>query len=373
VSAIEVRAVTEAGGRKRWVTLPLELHRNARHYVPPLLADEILYFDPARNPAFAVSQARLLLALDGTRPVGRVCALVNERETEKLGRKVGRFGWFESTRDPRVAEALLGAARGWLREQGCVEMRGPLGFTDLDPGGLVVEGHDVTPTMASFYHPPWYQELVEAQGLEKEVDYLEFHLDVSRPVPLLERLRGRFEGDGYTVTSPPGRSALLEQAPRLWELLEETYQHLYGVVPLTRDQTEFYTKKYLSFLDPELVQLGYDPDGELVGLFIGMPSLSRALQRARGRWLPLGFWHILRAYRWPRTVDLLLAAVRRDEPSSAMTTRGLLRMLDTLRRRNVRYLDVNRQLETNTAVNRIWRRFETVGTRRLRVYRTPLG
>ncbi len=144
-------------------------------------------------------------------------------------------------------------------------------------------------------------------------------------------------------------------------------------MPLTDEQREFYTKKYLGFLDPEFVKLGYGPDGRMIGFFVGIPSLSNAFRRAWGRLLPLGWWHILRDYRKPSTVDLLLAAVRPSEPTDTLTAWGMTQMVDTLRSRGVTYLEANRQLETNTRVNRLWRKFDVIGTRRARIYRMSLS
>lgn len=372
MSAVEIREVTDRAGRRAWVKFPFRHYRNHPYWVPQLLSDELSYFDPVKNPAFDVSEVRMYLALRDGETVGRVLGIINELEAEKVGHRVGRFGWFESIDDTRVAHALLDEVREWLVDEGCVEMLGPLGFTDFDPSGVLVEGHDEVPTIAGSYHYPYYADLLESYGLEKQVDYLEFRMDITEPVPILERLRDRLDDERYTIVSPSSRKEIMEQADDFWRVLEETYEHLYGVVPLTEEQTEFYTKKYLSYLDPGFVQFAYDSDGELMGLLVGMPNLSEAFRRARGRLFPFGFWHVFRAYRNPETVDLLLAAARPEDPTDFLATRGLIRMYDTLRERGVRYLETNRELETNTSVNRIWRRFDIVHRRRSRVYRLDL-
>ncbi|MDT8369163.1 MAG: hypothetical protein RQ745_08135 [Longimicrobiales bacterium] len=370
VRVVEARTRRE---RKAWVRFVFDHYRDHPRAVPQLLHDEIAYFDPKRNPAWEVCEIRLLLALDGDRPVGRVAAILNHRETERVGHRVGRFGWFETIDDPGVAHALLDTAKEWLDELGCMEFIGPYGFTDLDPSGILIEGHDQIPTVAGSYHPPYYPKLLEEYGFEKLVDYLEFRMDISEPVPFLERLRDRAGIDGYRVVSPSSRGELKRRAPDFWDLLEREYAHLTGVVPLTPEQTEFYTRKYLSFLDPRFVKLGFDEEDTLVGFFVGMPNLSRAFRKTGGRLLPFGFWHILRAYRRPDTVDLLLAAVSSDAPTDRFTLWGFIEIVDAMRARGVRYLEANRQLETNTRVHRLWRKFNVIGERRTRIYRMPLG
>ncbi len=369
----EIRVVSTAAERKAWVRFPYDHYRGHAFYVPQILSDEIAYFDPKKNPAYQVADVRMFTALDQGEIVGRVAGIVNRLEVEKLGRKVGRFGWFETVDDPDVSQALLASVRDWLVEEGCVEMTGPHGFTDLDPSGILVEGHDQIPTIAGSYQYAYYAQMLESFGLEKQVDYLEFRMDISQPVPILERLRGKVEDDRYTIHTPTSRKDLLGRAPEFWEVLEETYAQLYAVVPLTDEQREFYTKKYLGFLDPEFVKLGYGPDGRMIGFFVGIPGLSNAFRRAWGKLLPLGWWHILRDYRKPSTVDLLLAAVRPTEPTDTLTAWGMTQMVDTLRSRGVTCLEANRQLETNTRVNRLWRKFDVIGTRRARIYRMSLS
>jgi len=370
--SVEIREATTSSEVEEWVRFVYSHYRDHPCWVPPMLSDEIDYMDADENPAFQVSKVRMLGAWSGGEMVGRVAGIIADMEEAKHGRRIGRFGWFESVDDPEVAHGLLSAVQHWLDANRCVAMQGPMGFTDLDPTGLLVEGFDLIPTVAGSYHYPYYARLIESFGLEKDVDYLEFRMDVSRPARFLERLRGRLGDLGYEVVTPASRRALMREADAFWACLEEVYEHLYGVIPLTDAQKTFYTEKYLSFLDPEFVKLGYAADGELIGFFVGMPNMSRAFQKARGRLLPLGWLHILRAYRWPRTVDFLMAGVKSGEATDLLTAAGLLDMYDTLRRRGIRYLETNRELESNTKVNRLWRKFDVIATRRSRVYRMEL-
>jgi hypothetical protein len=370
---LEIREVSTAAERNDWVRFVFSHYRDHPYYVPQIISDEIDYFDPRKNPAYEIAQVALFTAFQDGTPVGRVCGIINRLETEKLGHKVGRFGWFETIDDARVAHGLLDRVRDWLQAEGCVEMTGPHGFTDLDPSGIMVEGFDLVPTISGSYHYPYYPALLEAYGLEKQVDYVESRMDVTEPVRFLERLRKRMEDSRFTIGAPRNRKTMLAEADAVWALLEEAYEHLYGVMPLTHAQKQFYTKKYLSFLDPKFVTLVHDAEGELVGVMIAFPNLSHAFRRARGRLLPFGFLHILRAYRNPDTVDLLMAAAKPGEATEGMAARGLLHIYDAVRARGVRYLETNRELETNTAVNRLWRKFNVVATRRTRIYRIALS
>lgn len=370
---IRLQEIASRSDLKRWVRFPYEHYRGHPYRVPPLYVDELSSFDRRRNPNFELCQAKLWLALEGERPVGRICAIVNPLETEKLGHRRGRFGWFESVDDQRVADHLLGRARDWLLEQGCSEFAGPYGFTDLDPEGLLVEGFDFFPTLSGSYNPPYYAQLLERFGLEKDVDYLEYRCAVPETSALFERMRKRFAGQqDYRVLTCRNRKELLSYAPKVWDVLQEAFAPLHGVVPLTKEQTEYYTKKYFNFLDPDFVKLAFDRDGEFIGFFMGIPNLSRSFRRAGGSLFPGGFWHILKEYRNPQTVEFLLAGTRAGHSTPQLSALTFVDMYDTLRRRGVRYMETNRELEANTSVNGVWLKFEVLHSRRSRIYRAEL-
>ena len=358
---------------KRWVRFPYEHYRGHPHFVPQLFREELAYFDRSKNPAFEVAEVKLFLALDGDRLVGRICAIVHSLETEKLGYKRGRFGWFESIDDQAVADLLLNGTREWLIEQGCVQMTGPHGFTDLDLEGLLVDGFDCTPTISGSYNHPYYAGLLENFGFEKDVDYLDYRFAVPDEIPFFERMKKRYANlEEYKVVTCRNSKELRGHLDDLWRVLHAAFEPLYGVMPLTPKQTEYYAKKYFGFLDPDFVKLLFHRDGELVAFLVGMPNLSHAFRKARGKLLPLGIFHILRGYRHPDTVDFLLAGSLPDHPTSLLTAIGLADMFDTLRARGVKFVEGNHELEDNTTVHGMWSRFPIVNVRRSRIFRLSL-
>lgn len=368
--SIHVRQVESRSDLKRWVRLPSGLYEGDPHYIPPLISDQVAYFDARKNPAFEISDVRLLLAEENGRLLGRVCGIINSLETDKLGFKRGRFGWFECVDDQRVADPLLDGVKVWCRKEGCAEITGPQGFSDLDPEGLLIEGFNHLPTISGSYNPPYYRELIENYGFEKDADYVEFRCRIPPESPLLERLRRRYTGkEGYRTVTCGSRKELISHADAFWGLLEACFAPLYGVTPLSAKQTAFYTKKYLGFLDPDFAKLTFSRQGELVGFFIGMPNLSRAFKKANGRLLPFGLPNILWAYRKPETVDFLLAGVKPGEPSGVIIALSAVEMYDTFRRRGIRFMETNRELEANSLVTGIWSKFEQTWFRRSRVYR----
>lgn len=375
--SIQIEEVSDRKALKRWVRFQYDLYRGDPCFVPQLISEELDTMDRSSNPAFEVAQVRLLLALRDGEPVGRVCGIIHGLETEKLGHKRGRFGWFEAVEDPDVSRALLSHLEEWFRAEGCAEMAGPLGFTDLDPEGLLIEAFDALPTIAGSYHKPYYRELLEDYGLTKEVDYQEFRIVVPpTDHPVVQLLRKKAARDqekhGLRPVRCRRRKEVRAYLPQFWSVMERSFEKLYGVTPLTRDQVDYYTEKYFGFVDPDFVQFVVDEDDRLVGFYVGIPNLSRAFQKAGGRLFPTGFWHILRAFKKTDTVDFLLAGVDPDWSASKVLPTLAVEMHAALVRRGIRFAETNHELETNTTVTGIWSKFEIVNTRRTRVFTKPL-
>ncbi len=374
VQIVDVRSRSEL---KDWVTLPNRLYAGDPRYVPQLIRDEMEFFTPSKNPSFQVGQARLLSARRDGRTVGRVCGIIHRLEAEKLGHRRGRFGWFECADDAEAAAALLGELERWFRESGCSEMTGPHGFTDLDPEGMLVEGFEAQPTIAGSYNPSYYPALVEALGFAKEADYIETRFEVPREVPALFQMMEKkavpaAHAEGLRLVDGLTKSSIRQYAPQFWEALEAAFAHLYGVTPLTDAQKAFYQKKYFGFIDPRFVQLTVDGAGRLQGFFFGLPSLSGAFQRAGGRLLPAGFYHILRAFKRFDTIDFYFAGVHPDANPKKILPLMILGMWRSVKATGVRYIETNRELETNTAIVNIWSRWGVVNRRRTRIFRKPL-
>ena len=371
--SVEIVEVQTRRDRKRWVKFPYTHYRNHPQYVPQLCGDELAYFDPRKNPAFEICDVRLFFAQKQGEVVGRICGLVNSLETEKLGRKRGRFGWFESVDDPAVADALLDVVRNWHESTDCAEMTGPHGFTDLDIEGLLVDGFDAVPTVAGSYNYPYYAGLLEGYGMRKDVDYLDYRFRVPQKPGFLDRIGARAEASGnYRVMPATDKKTFRKYVQLLWPVLEKAFEPLYGVTPLTRKQQDYYTKKYFGFLDPEFFEFIFSAEGELVAFLAAMPNISHALQKARGRLLPLGWSYLLKDLRQPETVDFLLAGCLPEHPTGPVTAVGLKHMFETLRKRNVQFVEGNHQLDDNSTIHQMWERFEVVAKRRSRIYRMPL-
>ncbi len=373
VSILEVYSKSEL---KEWVRFPFRFYRQDPYYVPQIIREEIDFFSADRNPGFKIADTKLLLAQKNGKTFGRICGIINKLEEKKLGYKRGRFGWFECVDDAEVAAALFGYLEQWFTREGCREITGPHGFTDLDPEGLLVDAFETLPTIAASYNKPYYRQLIENLGFEKEVDYIEHRFEFPEENPLFKRIEkwvAAAEGDGYRVLKLRRKKDILKYIDQWWEVLEASFEQLYGVTPLTDEQKKYYTKKYFGFVDPNFMIMAADRQDRIVGLFLGLPSLSRPFQKANGRLFPFGFLHILKGFKKFDTVDFYFAGVHPQANARKILPVMTLEMFRVLKQHGVKYIETNRELETNTSITAIWSKFGIVSKRRTRIFKKKLA
>ena len=372
ISILEVHTRPEL---KEWVLFPYRFYRDDPHYVPQIIREELDFFSAERNPGFKIADTKLLLARQNGKSVGRVCGILHKLEEEKLGYKRGRFGWFECIDDNQAAAALLDHLEDWFVREGCREFTGPHGFSDLDPEGMLVDGFDALPTIAGSYNKPYYPRLLEDFGFEKEIDYIEHRFEFPKDSPLFKRMEkwaAAAESEGLRVISINNKKEILKYLDQWWEVLEASFQNLYGVTPLTDEQKKYYTKKYFGFVDPNFMIMAADGQDRIQGLFLGLPSLSRPFQKARGRLLPFGFLHVLRGFKKFDTVDFYFAGVHPQANARKVLPVMALAMYRVLKEHGVKYIETNRELETNTTITGIWSRYSIVNKRRTRIFKKQL-
>ena len=376
--SIDVSVVTSPADFKKFVLFPHELYRGNPYWVPPLIMDERDTLTRGKNPAFDNAEARLFLARRDGRIVGRVAGILSHAANRKYNTKNMRFGWFDAIDDYEVTRALLDTVVDWARAENMTTLTGPHGFTDLDPEGLLVEGFNELATMSVIYNHPYYAAHLERYGLAKDVDYVEFRATAPEGGGLPEKMvkmaewaakRNNFHLVRYTDVKKLRR----ERGQQLFELLDEAFEELYGTVPLTQRQKDYYIGKYLPFANPEFIKIAANEKDEMIGFIIAIPSLSRALQKARGRLFPFGFIHILRALRKFDTIDFLLAGVRK-----AYRGRGvdLIMTIDVFRSGialGVRYAESNPELETNSKIQGEWKIVTTRQHKRRRIYKKAIA
>jgi len=310
--AVDLRVVATKGDLRRFVMFPFDLYRTCPQWVPPLLSDEFRTLRADRNPAFEYCRSRYWLAYRNGRIVGRVAGIINDRYIEKWKHRYARFGWIDFIDDPEVCAALLGAVEAWAREEGMTGVHGPLGFTDLDSEGLLIEGFEEMGTLMDIYNFAYYPGHLESLGYRKDTDWVEYEVRTPEEIPEKAFRVGRLilKRYGLRLVEAKKSKELLPYAQDVFDLVNQAYAHLYGTVELTQKQVDAYIKQYFGYIDPRFNKVVVDGDGKLVGFGLILPSLTEALQKSRGRLFPLGFIHLLRALKNPKKLDLGLIAVR---------------------------------------------------------------
>jgi len=372
-----IAAVGSRSDLKSFILFPHRLYRGNPYWVPPLFSDERDTLSPGRNPAFDEAEARLFLAKRNGTIVGRVAAIISRAANRKYDTRNLRFGWFDAVQSREVAKALFDAAAAWGRERGMVTMTGPHGFTDLDPEGMLIEGFHERATISTIYNHPYYPVLMEACGFEKEVDFIEFQGSVpdgglpERMVRLAEWSAKR--NNWRLVKYPSIKKLRRDYGQKLFDLLDESYEELYGTVPLTQKQKVYYIGKYLPFARPEMIKIVCSPDGEMIGFMIALPSLAGAFQKARGRLFPLGFLHILRDLRKFDSIDFMLTGVRKQCRGKGIDLLMVIDMFRTAVSRGVRVAESNPELESNTRIQNEWNIVPSRRHKRRRIYRKSIA
>lgn len=355
---------------KRFIDFPFSLYKNNPYWVPTLRMDDLNTFRSDRNPAFEFCRARYWLAYRGGEIVGRVAAIINQRYMEKWSQRFLRFGWIDFVEDLKIARALLETVEKWAREESLEAVHGPLGFTDLDREGMLVEGFNELGTLATFYNYPYYPEFMKKLGYSKDVDWVEFNVKIpekpdERVTRLAETLLRRY---GLRLLEVKKKKDLLRYAPDLFDVLDEAYSHLYGTTPLTKKQVDVYIKQYFGFVSPDFVPAVVDAEGKLIAFGIAMPSLSYALQRSRGRLFPFGFIHLLWALKKNDMGDLYLIGIRKEYQGRGVYAIMIQSIVRVFNEFGIRSAETAANLEDNLRVQAIWKNFEHRQHKRRRIY-----
>jgi len=361
---------------RQYVQFGIDLYKDNACYVPPLISDDINTLSPDVNPAFDFCDAQSFMAFRNGDPVGTITAIINHAVNEKTGRHDLRFGFTDFIDDKEVVDELFTAVQKWGTERGMTHIVGPMGFTDMDHEGMLIEGFDEMGTMATIYNYPYYVSHMERLGFEKDVDWVEFRMTVPDEIPekyvrISDIVAKKF---GLRIKKYTSRSKIKrEYGHAIFELVNEAYADLYGFAALTRRQIDHYINEYIGILRLEDVCLVVDSDDKLVAMGISMPSMSEALRKARGKMFPFGWYHLLKAIRGKSdVVDLLLVAVKPEYQSKGVNAMIFCDLIPEYIRNGYKYAESNLELEGNDNVQKQWEYFERRQHRRRRAWRKPI-
>lgn len=376
--SVEIKKVTTKSELARFIRFNYEFYKDNPYSVPDLYDDMLNTFSPKKNAAFEFCEADYFLALRDGKIVGRVAAIINRRANETWNRKTVRFGWIDFIDDMEVSTALIDTVKQWGKERGMTEIEGPLGFTDMDAEGMLVEGFDQLSTMATIYNYPYYPQHMERLGLSKSADWVEMKIYVPDAIPEKHRRISEIIAKRYNlhIRKLNSKKEVRQSgvAHDIFRLINDAYTPLFGYSRMTERQIDQYVKMYVPVLDLRMVSIVENEQNEIVAVGISMASLSRALQKAKGRLLPFGWYHLLKALMWkrPKVLDLLLVAVRPDYQGKGVNALLFTDLIPVYKELGFEYAESNPELEMNEKVQNQWQYFKTEQHKRRRCFKADI-
>ena len=369
--SVVIKACETVGDLKKFVQLPYELYKSNAYWVPPMKADELKSLQEATNPAYENCEAKFWIAVKGNKVVGRVGAIINHAANEKIGEKMCRISRLEYNDDTEITTNRQATAENCGREKGMDGIHGPLGFTNLDHQAILIEGFDHLPSIASEYHLPYYKEHFEAAGYEKEMDWIEFRLKLEKEIPekavkLSDMIQRRYN---LKVVHFNTREEMKAYAPKIFTLLNDAFSDLFSFVPMSEKLSQFYSNKYFSFLNPKFVKVIEDKDSNTIGFIISLPSLSNAMQKAKGKLMPFGWYHLSQALKRPKVVDLLLTGIHPDWQAQGVSAVLITELQKVMQEHGVEYVETTGMIETNEKAINHWKNYDHIQHKRKRCFR----
>ena len=362
---------------KKYVLYPIDvLYKDHPYYVPAMLSDEIALMLPEGNPAFEFCESKYFMAFRDGKPVGRIAGIINHVVNERSGKKECRFGMVDFINDNEVVDALFAAVGKWGKEKGMEHLTGPLGFTDMDKEGMLIEGFDQMPTQSEIYNFDYYPRHMERMGFTPDADWLGMSITVPPAVPEKMARLARLVSDRYKVRSVhfTSRKRLVKTyGDAIFALINEAYDSLFGYSPLSEKQIKHYINVYLPFLPLDHISLVADENDNLIAVGITLPSLSRALIKSRGRMFPTGWFHLLKAIKGNTdVVDLMLIAVKPEYQNRGINSMLFADLIPVYIRNGYRIAESNPELESNDKVQAQWQYFEVNTNKRRRAFTKAL-
>lgn len=353
IMAIEIREVNTRREIRRFIRFANDLYRDCPNYCPPLFLDEMNAFNDKANPALSVCEKQLFMAYRDGKPVGRIAAIINHRANSAWNCKRVRFGWMDFIDDTAVSRALLDKVVEWGKARGMTEMNGPVGFTDWDHEGLLIEGYEYLAPLASLYNYPYYIHHMEEYGLAKETDWIEFQLVPPTEIPeRFKRLNDIVTQRSHVHVDKVRSAKELKRKYGLeyMDVLDAAYQKLYNYQPMTQRQKEYYCNYYFPLLNFDFVSVVVNDKNEVVGVGVGMPNISEAVKKCGGKLFPFGWWRILKMLRAKQIehFDLLLIGVRPDYQGKGINSVIFADMIPYFIQYGIKRVETTSILETNS-------------------------
>ncbi|UCG27448.1 MAG: hypothetical protein JSV24_10800 [Bacteroidales bacterium] len=345
---VETKEVKTKKDLRRFIYLPATINKECSNWVPPIYQDEFLFFNPKKNRSFSYSDTILLFAYKNGKLAGRIMGLINKRYNEIHKEDHARFEFLDCYDDQEIVHSLVNRVENWAREKGMKKIVGPLGFSDKDPQGFLLEGFEHRAILATVWNQEYMNRLITAEGYQKKVDLNDYLIRIPEEIPeIYRRIYQRVSHkSNFRVIDFTRKKELKPYIIPVLRLMNECYSDIYGFVPLTDQEMVEYAARYLPVLDPNFVKVTV-ADGEVVGFVISMPDLSDGLQKAKGRLFPFGIFKILASIKKSKHLVLLLGAIKQKFHGSGMDVMMAVKLLETAASRNMESIESHLVLEHN--------------------------
>ena len=370
MSDIKVKQVLNSSDLELFIKFPMELYKGNPYYVPPLINEEKSIWVKEENPALQYSEAAQFLAYKGENIVGRIAVMINHKEEKELGIRKVRFGWLDFIDDIEVSKSLINTAIEYAKSKGISKIEGPMGFTNLDKAGMLTKGFDKLATMIGIYNFDYYPKHMEELGLVKEKEWVEFEINFPDTLPDKVEKFSNLIAEKYELELVKFKSKkdILPLVEPMFKLLDDTYKHLSTYTPITQEQIKHYKEKYFKFIDKDYIVCIKDKYGSLISFAITMPSYSKALQKAKGKLFPFGWWHLLNAGKKNDRANFYLIGIHPQYQKRGITAIIFKEIYETFKKKGVKFLETNPELEENASIQALWQDYHPTNHKRRRTY-----
>ncbi|MBQ7827005.1 MAG: N-acetyltransferase [Clostridia bacterium] len=369
--SITIKEVLSKKDLWEWIEFPNTLYRGNEYYVPFLANDEFETFSSDKNPAYDFCETKLFSAYKDNKPVGRIAGLINHAYNKKWNKNAIRFTRFDFIDDFEVSQKLFDAVVAWGKERGHTEIMGPIGFTDMDHEGMLVEGFDEFNMSITFYNHPYYLTHMERLGLRKDIDWIEYKISVPAQLdPRIERISEHYLKKGnYKVVTYTDRKVLYKEAFEAFKIIDIAFSKLYGTVPLTPEVIKNVVDGYIPLVNLDYICSVKDTDGNIIGFGVMVPSIAKALKKSGGKLFPFGILRMLKALKGKNdTLEMYFVAVEPEYQLRGVPAIMISTLLRKLIENKVKYCETGPMLETNTAVHSMWKPFDKKQHKRRRCF-----
>ncbi|MBB1541270.1 MAG: GNAT family N-acetyltransferase [Flavobacteriaceae bacterium] len=370
MSDIKVKQVLNSSDLELFIKFPMELYKGNPYYVPPLINEEKSIWMKEENPALQYSEAAQFLAYKGENIVGRIAVMINHKEEKELGIRKVRFGWLDFIDDIEVSKSLINTAIEYANSKGISKIEGPMGFTNLDKAGMLTKGFDKLATMIGIYNFDYYPKHMEQLGLVKEKEWVEFEINFPDTLPDKVEKFSRLIAEKYELelVKFKAKKDILPLVDSMFKLLDDTYKNLSTYTPITEEQIKHYKEKYFKFIDKDYIVCIKDKSGSLISFAITMPSYSKALQKAKGKLFPFGWWHLLNAGKKNDRANFYLIGIHPQYQKRGVTAIIFKEIYETFKKKGVKFLETNPELEENASIQALWQDYNPINHKRRRTY-----